>query len=1195
MTGNLVFGDIVQIAHVGGDVTIVSRQPPPYRVVPADDRPVPVSADRARAQPSRLLLARHQIVPFTGRQRTLDSLATWSDGSEPVAARLIHAPGGQGKTRLAGHVGVLAAAAGCAVWQVTHTPALAAGADAGGVSRVGVPAGAVLVVVDYADRWPASALLALLTQMHDLHQTLRARIRVLLLARSDGYWWPAVADRADSDLGIDVDQMSLPPLAADSLDDWPGLFTTAAGRFADAMNLPAPAGGWPVPPPSGPGYGQVLAVHMAALATVDAHRHGRQAPTDPAAVSTYLLRREQAYWQHLHTRPEAPVPTRPELMHRVVFTATLTGARPRPVARQALTCAGFTDTENPVDRVIDDHTVCYPPADGRTVFEPVHPDRLGEDLIALSIPDGQNAENRLARDWAPGAVTGLLTTALPEPPVWTAAAVTTLVEAARRWPHLAEQMLYPLIRTHPHLIIAAGGATLTRLTGIPGLDPAVLEPLEPLLPANRHIDLDIAAAITTTLTTHRLTHTTDPAEQARLHATHAFRLANAGRREQALARAEEATVIYRRLAEANPDACLPDLAMSLNNLGNRLSELGLREQALARAEEATVIYRRLAEANPDACLPDLAMSLNNLGNRLSELGLREQALARAEEATVIYRRLAEANPDACLPDLAMSLNNLGNRLSELGLREQALARAEEATVIYRRLAEANPDAYLPDLAASLNNLGNRLSELGRREQALTVAEEAVTIRRGLAEANPDAYLPDLAVSLNNLGIFLSGLGRREQALARAEEAATIRRGLAEANPDAYLPDLAVSLNNLGIFLSGLGRREQALARAEEAATIRRGLAEANPDAYLPDLAVSLNNLGIFLSGLGRREQALAPAEEATVIYRRLAEANPDAYLPDLAMSLNNLGAFLSELGRREQALAQAEEATVIYRRLAEANPDAYLPDLAASLNNLGNRLSELGRREQALARAEEAVTIRRGLAEANPDAYLPDLAASLHNLGAFLSELGRREQALAQAEEATVIYRRLAEANPDAYLPDLAASLNNLGNHLSELGRREQALARAEEAVTIRRGLAEANPDAYLPDLAASLHNLGTFLSGLGRREQALARAEEAVTIRRGLAEANPDAYLPDLAMSLRAYGWVCVNVKANYAQALESVTEAIGLFEPLTEQLPDVFAGQLISAYRTLADVLDGLGRADEATDLRRQLDQLAGHGRAS
>jgi len=193
VNGSVVFGEVIQITGVGGDVTI-SRDRPPYRVVPADNAPVPVSTARALSQPSRLLLARHRVVPFTGRDRTLDELAAWMAGDVPVAALLVHGAGGQGKTRLAGEVTTQCAAAGWAVWQVAHTPTPVAGIAP--VSRVPLLAGAVLAVVDYADRWPLSALLALLTQLRDLHTRAGTRVRVLMLARSDGYWWPALADRA---------------------------------------------------------------------------------------------------------------------------------------------------------------------------------------------------------------------------------------------------------------------------------------------------------------------------------------------------------------------------------------------------------------------------------------------------------------------------------------------------------------------------------------------------------------------------------------------------------------------------------------------------------------------------------------------------------------------------------------------------------------------------------------------------------------------------------------------------------------------------------------------------------------------------------------------------------------------------------------------------------------------------------------
>ncbi|MBK7387229.1 MAG: tetratricopeptide repeat protein [Methanothrix sp.] len=62
-------------------------------------------------------------------------------------------------------------------------------------------------------------------------------------------------------------------------------------------------------------------------------------------------------------------------------------------------------------------------------------------------------------------------------------------------------------------------------------------------------------------------------------------------------------------------------------MAHRFSALGRREEALAPAQQAVEILRKLAQSNPAAFLPDLATSLNNLGIFLSALGRREDALA----------------------------------------------------------------------------------------------------------------------------------------------------------------------------------------------------------------------------------------------------------------------------------------------------------------------------------------------------------------------------------------------------------------------------------------------------------------------------------------------------------------------------------------------------------------------------------------
>ncbi|MBI2304795.1 MAG: tetratricopeptide repeat protein [Chloroflexi bacterium] len=257
--------------------------------------------------------------------------------------------------------------------------------------------------------------------------------------------------------------------------------------------------------------------------------------------------------------------------------------------------------------------------------------------------------------------------------------------------------------------------------------------------------------------------------------------------------AELSTMIVGRLRRDSGEGNQPLLAMSLNNLANRLSEVGRRDEALAPAQESVAIRRELAAAQPDAFRPYLATSLNNLAVLLSEVGRRDEARAPAQEAVALYRELAAAHPDAFRPNLAGSLNNLAIRLSEVGRRDEALAPAQEAVDLYRGLAAAHPDAFRPDLAMSLNNLANSLSEVGRREAALEPAQEAVALYRELAAAHPDAFRPYLAVSLNNLAKFLNEVGRRDAALEPAQEGIQALREYFLAVPEAFAPRMVMLL------------------------------------------------------------------------------------------------------------------------------------------------------------------------------------------------------------------------------------------------------------------------------------------------------------------------------------------------------------------------------------------------------------------
>ncbi|MGH3774215.1 MAG: tetratricopeptide repeat protein, partial [Pseudonocardiaceae bacterium] len=149
--------------------------------------------------------------------------------------------------------------------------------------------------------------------------------------------------------------------------------------------------------------------------------------------------------------------------------------------------------------------------------------------------------------------------------------------------------------------------------------------------------------------------------------------------------------------------------------------LGRREEALAATTDAVEIYRRLAEVNPAAFEPDLAMALNNLGIWLSNLGRREEALAATTDAVEIRRRLAEVNPAAFEPDLARGLWSFASvRVAGQIELPQALTAAEESVTRYEGLVQQLPQVFTDDLYGALAILADVLDGLDRREEAADV-------------------------------------------------------------------------------------------------------------------------------------------------------------------------------------------------------------------------------------------------------------------------------------------------------------------------------------------------------------------------------------------------------------------------------------------------------------------------------------------
>jgi tetratricopeptide (TPR) repeat protein len=1028
---------------IGGDLYVQGDGQPVYLLAEYCPPPRPETS-WLLAQPSRLLDARHALVPFTGRETEQAEFARWRDGRSRLSVRWLYGSGGQGKTRFAEEVAQQGTAEGWKVITAVHGPG-AALASAGSQDLRLDGARGLLFIVDYADRWPVSHLNWLFSNTL-LQQN--ARTRVLLLARS-ARPWPVVRS-ALNDYQADTSDRLLRPIPSGhgrGDHERERLFNVARDCFAAYYGIADPSGISPPATLGHSGFALTLSLHMAALVGVDAHARRASPPQEIAGLSAYLLDREREHWALLYENhlQGLDYQTPPDVMARAVFTAALTGAAAHADGTAIL---HRLDLETHPSRLLADHAVCYPPSDNSSVLEPLYPDRLAEDFIALSLP-GHLETSAPASSWADPAVLVLaVRQADGSPPEHIARTITFLASAAApgRWPHVA-RYLAAILNADSELAVEAGSAALTALAEVDDLDPILLEGIAAQLPPGANTDLDVgAAALTARVVQTRLTETTDPAERERLYTLLALRQGYAGLDNEALAAQQQVVVICRHLAKADPAAYEHRLAGALSSLGGRLATVGQHAQALRMGQQGASLYRRLARKDPAAHEAGLAASLNVLYERLAAVGRYSEALRAAEEAADVTQHLADANPGRYEREQARALFALSSAQTNVGQHRETLANTEKAVAIYRRLAKADAPAHELNYAFALEQLGVRLHKAGRHLEAVEAAEESVRIFQRLAETNPRARERDLAGSLHNLVGPLSALGRQDQALAAAEQATAIFERLSGTFP-AYEPDVARTLVNLGTVRAKLSMMPEAADALKRAVVIQRRLADAYPDRYNPKLARSLSNLSICLTGIGRTQDAVQVAEEAVGINRQLARKNPTEHDPDLAASLTNLGICLDraglagtpDQGHLDYAVRVARQAVDVCRRLARANPAAYEGQLAGALINLTECMAGVGQTNEAARMADEAPGVYRRVADRDP-AYRGSLAKSLWTAARMKTTAKNGlDTALTQATEAVDIYRALAQSGPGAHPTMLEEALNTQADLLFLLGHEEEA------------------------------------------------------------------------------------------------------------------------------------------------------------
>ncbi|MEV6527506.1 tetratricopeptide repeat protein [Longispora sp. NPDC051575] len=959
--------------------------PAPYELEPYPSAPAPLPADTT---PSRLLMARCQVMPFLGRAAEMRVLSHWLERGEPqVSVRLVDGAGGQGKTRLAAELAYRAMARGWTVLAARHVPAAGSVAD----RRAAVDSDRLLVVIDYAERWPLGDLLALVRD----HRDAAGTVRFLFLARPARGWWEAVKEELTA-LGVAAADLRLEPLAGTHRQRVT-MFREAMLRFASVLGVRDHDG---IPAPEvlrGAAYGSILALQMLALATIDAHSRGVALGAGTAAPSAYLLERERSHW---HT--DDPRRTPAHVIEKVVLVATLLGPMP---AADAVTLLGRLGIAEP-GAALADHSAYYPSFDEDAALEPLYPDRLGEDFLASTF----QAPDEPLPDEGPAWQDVL--DIVGDEPRHARTALAVLTETARRWPHVVAGLLNPLLEARPSVAIAAGGTTLAALADIPGLTQQALEGVESLFPDHRNVDLDVGvAAFTQRVVTARTTTATAPEVRGYQQQVLARRMANAGFHQNALEAAHQAVVGYRQMAAKDP-WFESELARALVSLGAAHTHLDTPQKALEAAEEAATIYRRLAARRPGDFEASLAGVLNNLAIVLAGFDRQDEALATAQEAVGIRRRLAHADPGRYEPELAVSLINLSARLRKHGRWQQAHDIAQESVGVYRRLTAQDPAAFAPEFATALTNLSVSLTDLGRLSDALPTIQEATRLCRRLVATNPAAFALELATILSILGATLTDLGQAEPAVAALQEATDIHRRLTDSGQSGASAAYAISLTSLGSALIDVGRYDAGIRNLQEAVTDLRQRTHRYPEAHRAALALTLSRLGAALWERGDREEALSPVQQAAELYTTLTDAVPDLFGFRRAFGLKNLAATLAYLGRWQEADRYCVEATRCFEGLAVEAPQTFNVHLAETCADHSRVLRRMSHPEEAVTVLSRAVDVYRPLARADHARYGHRLDQYLTDLAGLLMYLDRDGEAAAVTEEATSIRLGSAEQDP---------------------------------------------------------------------------------------------------------------------------------------------------------------------------------------
>ncbi|MBW6438766.1 hypothetical protein KZ829_34065 [Actinoplanes hulinensis] len=481
------------------------------------------------------------------------------------------------------------------------------------------------------------------------------------------------------------------------------------------------------------------------------------------------------------------------------------------------------DSPAAATRVLDDHAMVYPPQDPDTRLEPLYPDRLAEDFVALQTP-GHGVPAFHPDPWAGSALRDLMSAG----PRGVSTALPLLVEATPRWPHLVDRLLVPLLRERPQLAIEGGAPALLAIAAARQIPLDVLTSIETLLPSDPPDDLCTGiAAITERLVKDLAGNSIDAVQAVRVLQRLGSRLFDSGRVTEGLALLVEAVAATRRLVAENRAVHARRLEFSLRTVGRAHIRVMNWTDAAAALGEAIGLWSSddlgsaLSGAEIATCLSELSLALWHTGEGSASLSTRHRAIAH-------LRRLVTAHPDYRIT-LIRALVQQAEQLRRGKHGQASLEALDEAVDLLRAVAGDGAGLEV-DLAAALLGRAKTLTALRRLVEAQHAASGAVRILRSHAGLNI-SYDQDLARALEVETTILAALRRLPEAIDAQAKAIGIHRRLTRINATRYGLPLATELVDFARLCLDAGQHQDGLdALTEVVGLLEKGLSVASGEA-----------------------------------------------------------------------------------------------------------------------------------------------------------------------------------------------------------------------------------------------------------------------------------------------------------------------------------------------------------------------------